>query len=263
MTDRAMPARLPECFRALWKEVARADEEMHSRRRLSERLGVSTHTLQRMLIDGDVPDLTKCRSSYVRASWTRTVARMAAGLGLDPGTTLESVGIPFDAKAESIIRSEAAKWEAPGRRRPSRQVPDFAAFILALMRSMPEEGSGAGRDAREDMLRSLRRYLTATGATAPGIACASDLSSGAFCRSCMASLSDEHNRGASETYCRWCSDEEGRLREREEVHRILTNWFLHWQKGISEAEASDRAGHYMKAMPAWAGRASESPSRIG
>ncbi len=70
----------------------------------------------------------------------------------------------------------------------------------------------------------------------------------------MASLSDPYNKGASVQFCRWCSDDEGRLKPEPEVHEILTRWFLHWQDGITPAQAADRARHYMLAMPAWAPR---------
>lgn len=72
------------------------------------------------------------------------------------------------------------------------------------------------------------------------------------CLSCMADLHDEHNAGVSDRYCRYCSDENGRLRPREEVHRILADWLGLMQKPITPEEALERASWYMKAMPAWA-----------
>lgn len=72
-----------------------------------------------------------------------------------------------------------------------------------------------------------------------------------FCRSCSVSLLDRHNRGVSDRYCRCCSDEEGRLRTREDVHGLIANWMRDWQAGLSEAEARRRAGLLMQAMPAW------------
>jgi hypothetical protein len=80
-----------------------------------------------------------------------------------------------------------------------------------------------------------------------------DLAAGAFCRSCMTSLSSEHSRGASDAYCRWCSDASGNLKPAGEVREVLTNWFMQWQRGISREEASRRVRHYMLAMPAWCG----------
>ncbi len=78
-----------------------------------------------------------------------------------------------------------------------------------------------------------------------------DLAAGTFCRSCMTSLSSGHSRGASDAYCRWCSDASGNLKPAGEVREVLTNWFMQWQKGISRDEASRRVRHYMLAMPAW------------
>ncbi|MDM7915581.1 MAG: zinc ribbon domain-containing protein [Candidatus Eisenbacteria bacterium] len=73
----------------------------------------------------------------------------------------------------------------------------------------------------------------------------------AHCQSCAASLREEHNQGPSDRYCRWCSDEAGRLRPRAEVTRILAGWLQHWQEGLSADQALRRAESYMKLMPAW------------
>jgi hypothetical protein len=74
----------------------------------------------------------------------------------------------------------------------------------------------------------------------------------AHCRSCLADLRLEENRGRSECYCRYCSDENGRLRPRSEVHEILAAWLSDLQGGLSDDEAARRAAYYMLAMPAWA-----------
>jgi hypothetical protein len=71
------------------------------------------------------------------------------------------------------------------------------------------------------------------------------------CRSCSASVHEMHNQGVSDHYCRYCSDERGQLRPREEVRQILARWLGHWQGEIPPDEAARRADSFMKAMPAW------------
>jgi hypothetical protein len=123
---------------------------------------------------------------------------------------------------------------------------------MALIDSGNASGA-AGETARLELLASLRSYLVSTGVTPPGMAGGAELSTGSYCRSCMASLVETHNKGASDEYCRWCSDSEGNLKSPDEVQEILTNWFMRWQKGITREAASRRVYHYMRAMPAWAG----------
>jgi hypothetical protein len=88
--------------------------------------------------------------------------------------------------------------------------------------------------------RALARHLP----TVPGLPIK-------HCRSCSASLSEEHNIGASDAYCRWCSDESGHLRPRAEVERILARWIGNWQGGLTDDEALRRTRIFMQAMPAW------------
>jgi hypothetical protein len=65
------------------------------------------------------------------------------------------------------------------------------------------------------------------------------------------SLISDHNRGVSDCYCRYCSDEEGRLKPRGEVRELIAHWFEEWQGDISHEEAVRRAKIFMEAMPAW------------
>lgn len=71
------------------------------------------------------------------------------------------------------------------------------------------------------------------------------------CQSCTMPLNDE-TQGALEGICNCCLDEEGKLREEEEVRQGIASWFMGWQKGITPEIAYERAGHFMAAMPAWA-----------
>jgi hypothetical protein len=72
-----------------------------------------------------------------------------------------------------------------------------------------------------------------------------------YCRSCSVSLGVPHNRGVSDRYCRFCSDEEGHLKPRDEIQRLIAEWFEGWQGGLSRNEAMRRAQLFMQAMPAW------------
>ena len=72
-----------------------------------------------------------------------------------------------------------------------------------------------------------------------------------FCESCTAPLTPEF-KGSADRYCKYCTDEKGTLKPREEIHQGIAMWFKSWQEGISEEQAKTRAAHFMKAMPAWA-----------
>jgi hypothetical protein len=71
------------------------------------------------------------------------------------------------------------------------------------------------------------------------------------CQSCSVSLLDEHNAGVSDRYCRYCADEQGQLKPRDEVRRLIARWMGHWQGNLSEEEAMRRADAFMSVMPAW------------
>lgn len=72
-----------------------------------------------------------------------------------------------------------------------------------------------------------------------------------FCHACTAPLDNPEFKGASDIYCKLCTDENGNLKPYEEIKKGITMWFLSWQ-GVSEEVASQRAEYFMKAMPAWA-----------
>lgn len=73
-----------------------------------------------------------------------------------------------------------------------------------------------------------------------------------FCHSCAAPLGNPELKGASDTYCKYCLDEHGKLKSRGEVQGAIAGWFQMWQPGVDQAAAFKRAGLYMQAMPAWA-----------
>ena len=72
-----------------------------------------------------------------------------------------------------------------------------------------------------------------------------------FCHACGAPLQGEY-QGPSPIYCGYCTDEEGTLKPRAQIHRGIASWLQTWQPGIDNAIALRRAESYMKAMPAWA-----------
>ena len=72
-----------------------------------------------------------------------------------------------------------------------------------------------------------------------------------FCHSCAAPLSGEF-KGLAENYCKYCSDEHGSLKSREEVRRGVAEWFKGWQPDLDDEKALARADAYLDAMPAWA-----------
>lgn len=73
-----------------------------------------------------------------------------------------------------------------------------------------------------------------------------------FCYSCGASLHMPDFKGPLEDFCKYCVDERGDLKPREEVRQGIARFLQSWQPGVSDDEALTRAGFYMKAMPAWA-----------
>lgn len=73
-----------------------------------------------------------------------------------------------------------------------------------------------------------------------------------FCYSCSAPLDMPDFRGPAEHYCRYCTDEAGNLKPREEIQKGIARWLQSWQPDLDEDKALARAAQYMKAMPAWA-----------
>jgi hypothetical protein len=73
-----------------------------------------------------------------------------------------------------------------------------------------------------------------------------------FCYSCSAPLETSEFKGPAEKYCKYCTDEKGNLKSREEIYEGITGWLKTWQPEIDEVTARERAANFMKAMPAWA-----------
>ncbi len=112
MSRSEMPERLPEEFRDIWEALRQADEESPSRQALARRLGASTHTIQRILVDGEVPRLSETRNTRVRRAWVRILTRLALAVGRKPREWIEMVGIPYDDDARSTSEDAVRKAKA-------------------------------------------------------------------------------------------------------------------------------------------------------
>lgn len=72
------------------------------------------------------------------------------------------------------------------------------------------------------------------------------------CYACAAPLADPELAGISDLYCKYCADESGQLRPREEIQAHVSHWFSRWQGEITQEQALSRADHYLRGMPAFA-----------
>ncbi len=73
-----------------------------------------------------------------------------------------------------------------------------------------------------------------------------------FCYSCGAPLDAPDFKGPVENFCKYCTDENGTLKPKEEIKSGIMQFLQSWQPDVSAQEAEKRAEHYMLAMPAWA-----------
>jgi len=120
------PERLPSGYEEIWRLVREEERRSGSRQALARRLGVATRTLQRLLVDGDVPRFDGTRSRREVLAWCRTLTRLADHFGRDPQAVLESVGIQWDRSvAATVSRTLAAL------RKPTAIAPDPLRSIRA------------------------------------------------------------------------------------------------------------------------------------
>jgi hypothetical protein len=75
---------------------------------------------------------------------------------------------------------------------------------------------------------------------------------GQYCHSCGVPLDMPDMKGMAEEHCKHCTDDNGKLKSKEEVRQGIAWWLKSWQPGIDDATAMKRAEQYMKAMPEWA-----------
>jgi len=73
-----------------------------------------------------------------------------------------------------------------------------------------------------------------------------------MCFSCSAPLGNPESKGPSEEYCKYCTDDSGNLKSRDEITDGVAGWLKTWQPDLDDETAQVRAAHFLKAMPAWA-----------
>jgi hypothetical protein len=127
MTDPSPPANLPRAYHPIWRALAEAGRRLGSRRALANELRVSTHTLQRILVSGEVPSFPATTSKRIAHAWIRTLTRLASRLGYEPRGWIELVGIPWNdvtrRVSESALRGLTGETETAKRQplRPSSE----------------------------------------------------------------------------------------------------------------------------------------------
>lgn len=264
------PINLPEGFGDIWNAIALADGAMASRQVLARELNVSTHTIQRILVDGDVPDFTIAVSKRVLHSWTRTITRLALYFGHDPLEWVKMVKIDPVDRIQEIIKTEISRIERTVscpedfQKRDSIRTDHSDSFSAHLSGSDSPFFEHLGRkifnvvapelkarDIIPDELVTNPETVQEESVSLRGRADDNELMEGKYCHSCLAPLNKAHNAGVSDTYCCHCSDENGNLLPREDVLLIIAEWFMYWQKDLTSSEACRRADLYMRSMPAW------------
>lgn len=54
------------------------------------------------------------------------------------------------------------------------------------------------------------------------------------------------------TYCQYCVDNDGQLKEREIIKNVIAGWLSHWSpENLSQDEALCRAELYLQSIPQW------------
>ncbi len=157
MDQHQPPANLPAGYRPVWTAVAEADRRLRSRRQLAAELGMSTHTLQRLLVDGDVPDFQQPQSTRLQRSWTAILSRLARYFGQDPRAWVGGVGLSADA----VMAGEPAAPESP---RPGTSAPPPALTV-----GLATVGASGGADDRGPRSFMGRLARLALGAHDPDI----------------------------------------------------------------------------------------------
>lgn len=132
MSGRTPPEALPRSLHEIWETLREADESAASRQALARDLGVATHTLQRLLVRGDVPAFPHGENRVTRA-WARTLARLAEKFGRDPREWVEKAGIEWRPDVEAAVRSAL--------RGPSAGAAPRAHAMLPARRAQAQDGA--------------------------------------------------------------------------------------------------------------------------
>ncbi|MGD9402623.1 MAG: hypothetical protein PVF95_10190 [bacterium] len=106
------PPALPAGYREIWTALKAADSESPSRQALARQLGISTHTIQRILIDGNVPDLASTRNTRVLRAWVRIITRLAHRFGREPRIWVEAAGMAWNDAVRDIVDETLNKLAA-------------------------------------------------------------------------------------------------------------------------------------------------------
>ena len=72
-----------------------------------------------------------------------------------------------------------------------------------------------------------------------------------FCFSCGAPLKEEYANKASDKFCNFCADENGKLKDRKIVQEGVAMWLKGMDPSNTSSDFMVRADHYLNAMPAW------------
>jgi hypothetical protein len=59
-------------------------------------------------------------------------------------------------------------------------------------------------------------------------------------------------QGPAENYCKYCTDEHGKLKSRDEILRGAADWLKSWSPDLDDETALKRADLYLRSMPEWA-----------
>ncbi len=59
-----------------------------------------------------------------------------------------------------------------------------------------------------------------------------------FCYSCSAPLNLPEFKGTAEHFCKYCTDEKGNLKSREEIQKGIAQWFQSWQPDLDEKKGN-------------------------
>lgn len=71
------------------------------------------------------------------------------------------------------------------------------------------------------------------------------------CYSCGAIA--EKGQPNEKTYCQYCIDNDGQLKDREAIKNGVAGWLSEWSpQKLEQAEALRRAELYLQSMPQWA-----------
>lgn len=156
------PRGLPSGYREVHRWVRQEEERCASRAELARTLGVSTHTLQRLLVDGDVPDFTRPQGRRLVLAWVRTLTTLAARFRQDPRAWIEGVGIAWDDRVERA--AAAAVERRQGRPASASAAPDPLEAVRARARrgdAAPVEAVLVDRPFFADPLPDGRSFLQA------------------------------------------------------------------------------------------------------